>query len=150
MSTSTTASVARCGASHSRQSRPSRGRVSPLRSGRRAIIVGVATGLYPALIKAAFDAFDRKDMSALAYAVGQHRLPEQGETARGGNRDDDERAVGEGAHVLVTRVEADMQAALYAHLIDADLAQLGRESPAAFTQRFTGHRAQPACRPRRG
>ena len=30
-----------------------------------------------------------------------------------------------------------MQTALYAHLIDADLAQLGRESPAALTQRFT-------------
>ena len=30
-----------------------------------------------------------------------------------------------------------MQTALYGHLIDADLAQLGRESPAALTQRFT-------------
>jgi subfamily B ATP-binding cassette protein MsbA len=30
-----------------------------------------------------------------------------------------------------------MQTALYAHLIDADLAQLGRESPGALTQRFT-------------
>ena len=30
-----------------------------------------------------------------------------------------------------------MQAALYGHLIDSDLAQLGRESPAALTQRFT-------------
>jgi ABC-type multidrug transport system fused ATPase/permease subunit len=37
----------------------------------------------------------------------------------------------------VTRIEADMQAALYGHLIEADLAQLGRESPAALTQRFT-------------
>ncbi|MBE7248484.1 MAG: ABC transporter ATP-binding protein, partial [Actinomycetospora chiangmaiensis] len=38
---------------------------------------------------------------------------------------------------VVTRVEADMQAALYGHLIDSDLAQLCRESPAALTQRFT-------------
>ena len=38
---------------------------------------------------------------------------------------------------VVTRIEADMQTALYGHLIDADLAQLGRESPAALTQRFT-------------
>ncbi|MBL7590193.1 ABC transporter permease, partial [Escherichia coli] len=38
---------------------------------------------------------------------------------------------------VVTRVEADMQSALYSHLIDSDLAQLGRESPAALTQRFT-------------
>ncbi len=30
-----------------------------------------------------------------------------------------------------------MQAALYGHLIDSDIAQLGRETPAALTQRFT-------------
>ncbi|TFZ58205.1 ABC transporter ATP-binding protein [Methylorubrum sp. Q1] len=93
-------------------------------------VVGVATGLYPALIKAAFDAFDRKDMSALAYgpliviAVTSARgFALFGQTVL--------------TNRVVTRVEADMQAALYAHLIDADLAQLGRESPAAFTQRFT-------------
>jgi subfamily B ATP-binding cassette protein MsbA len=90
----------------------------------------LATGLYPALIKAAFDAFDRKDMSALAYgpliviAVTSARgFALFGQTVL--------------TNRVVTRVEADMQAALYAHLIDADLAQLGRESPAAFTQRFT-------------
>ncbi len=38
---------------------------------------------------------------------------------------------------VVTRIEADMQTALYGHFIDADLAQLQRESPAAMTQRFT-------------
>ena len=38
---------------------------------------------------------------------------------------------------VVTRIEADMQTALYGHMIDADLAQIGRESPAALTQRFT-------------
>ncbi len=93
-------------------------------------IVGAATGLYPALIKAAFDAFDRKDMGALAYgpliviAVTSARgFALFGQTVL--------------TNRVVTRVEADMQAALYAHLIDADLAQLGRESPAAFTQRFT-------------
>ncbi|MCP1559554.1 UNVERIFIED_ORG: subfamily B ATP-binding cassette protein MsbA [Methylobacterium sp. SuP10 SLI 274] len=93
-------------------------------------VVGVATGLYPALIKAAFDAFDRKDMSSLAYgpliviAVTSARgFALFGQTVL--------------TNRVVTRVEADMQAALYAHLIDADLAQLGRESPAAFTQRFT-------------
>ncbi|MCJ2030242.1 ABC transporter ATP-binding protein/permease [Methylobacterium sp. J-043] len=93
-------------------------------------VVGAATGLYPALIKAAFDAFDRKDMSALAYgpliviAVTSARgFALFGQTVL--------------TNRVVTRVEADMQAALYAHLIDADLAQLGRESPAAFTQRFT-------------
>ena len=93
-------------------------------------IVGAATGLYPALIKAAFDAFDHKDMGALAYgpliviAVTSVRgFALFGQTVL--------------TNRVVTRVEADMQAALYAHLIDADLAQLGRESPAAFTQRFT-------------
>ena len=93
-------------------------------------VVGAATGLYPALIKAAFDAFDHKDTSALAYgpvvviavtAVRGFAL--LGQTVL--------------TNRVVTRVEADMQAALYAHLIEADLAQLGRESPAAFTQRFT-------------
>jgi len=93
-------------------------------------VVGAATGLYPALIKAAFDAFDHKDPSALTYgpvvviavtAVRGFAL--LGQTVL--------------TNRVVTRVEADMQAALYGHLIEADLAQLGRESPAAFTQRFT-------------
>ncbi len=30
-------------------------------------VIGVATGFYPTLIKAAFDAFDAKDAGALAY-----------------------------------------------------------------------------------
>ena len=93
-------------------------------------LVGAATGLYPALIKGAFDAFDRKDASALAYgpliviAVTSIRgFALYGQTVL--------------TNRVVTRVEADMQAALYGHLIEADLAQLGRDSPAAFTQRFT-------------
>ncbi|SFG75268.1 ABC transporter ATP-binding protein [Methylobacterium gossipiicola] len=93
-------------------------------------IVGAATGFYPALIKGAFDAFDRKDTAALAYgplvviAITSIRgFALFGQTVL--------------TNRVVTRVEADMQAALYAHLIDSDLAQLGRESPAAFTQRFT-------------
>ncbi|WP_026597167.1 ABC transporter transmembrane domain-containing protein [Methylobacterium sp. 77] len=93
-------------------------------------IVGAATGLYPALIKGAFDAFDHKDPSALTYgpliviAITSIRgFALFGQTVL--------------TNRVVTRVEADMQAALYGHLIDSDLAQLGRESPAAFTQRFT-------------
>jgi subfamily B ATP-binding cassette protein MsbA len=93
-------------------------------------IVGAATGFYPALIKGAFDAFDAKDTAALAYgpliviAITSIRgFALFGQTVL--------------TNRVVTRVEADMQAALYAHLIDSDLAQLGRESPAAFTQRFT-------------
>ncbi|GJE80155.1 ABC transporter ATP-binding protein [Methylorubrum thiocyanatum] len=94
------------------------------------VIIGATTGLYPALIKAAFNTFDRKDTAALTYgplvviAVTSVRgFALFGQTVL--------------TNRVVTRVEADMQAALYAHLIDADLAQLGRESPAAFTQRFT-------------
>ncbi|MEH3146000.1 MAG: ABC transporter transmembrane domain-containing protein [Methylobacterium frigidaeris] len=93
-------------------------------------VVGASTGFYPTLIKGAFDAFDAKDAGALAYApilviavtsVRGFALFAQTVLT---NR-------------VVTRVEADMQAALYAHMIDSDLAQLDRESPASLTQRFT-------------
>ncbi|WP_457108330.1 ABC transporter ATP-binding protein [Methylobacterium sp. P5_C11] len=93
-------------------------------------LVGASTGLYPALIKAAFDAFDRKDSAAIAYGplvvivvTATRGFALYGQTVL--------------TNRVVTRVEADMQAALYGHLIDSDLAQLGRESPAALTQRFT-------------
>ncbi len=93
-------------------------------------LVGASTGLYPALIKTAFDAFDRKDAAAIAYGplvvivvTATRGFALYGQTVL--------------TNRVVTRVEADMQAALYGHLIDSDLAQLGRESPAALTQRFT-------------
>ncbi|KMO17877.1 ABC transporter permease [Methylobacterium platani JCM 14648] len=93
-------------------------------------VIGAATGFYPTLIKAAFDAFDAKDAGALAYgpalviavtAVRGFAL--LGQTVL--------------TNRVVTRIEADMQAALYSHMIEQDLAQLGRESPASLTQRFT-------------
>jgi subfamily B ATP-binding cassette protein MsbA len=94
-----------------------------------ALVAG-ATGLYPVLIKAAFDAFANRDETAILLAP----LFVVAVTAVKGfsllgltvltNR-------------VVTRIEADMQTALYGHLIEADLAQLGKESPAALTQRFT-------------
>jgi subfamily B ATP-binding cassette protein MsbA len=94
-----------------------------------AFVAG-ATGLYPVLIKAAFDAFANRDETAILLAP----LFVMVVTAVKGfsllgltvltNR-------------VVTRIEADMQTALYGHLIEADLAQLGQESPAALTQRFT-------------
>ena len=93
-------------------------------------VVGASTGLYPALIKAAFDAFERKDATAIAYGplvvilvTSLRGFSLFGQTVL--------------TNRVVTRVEADMQAALYGHLIESDLAQLGRESPAALTQRFT-------------
>ena len=93
-------------------------------------LVGASTGLYPALIKAAFDAFEHKDAAAVAYGplvvilvTSLRGFSLYGQTVL--------------TNRVVTRVEADMQAALYGHLIESDLAQLGRESPAALTQRFT-------------
>jgi subfamily B ATP-binding cassette protein MsbA len=94
-----------------------------------AVVAG-ATGLYPVLIKLAFEAFAAKDARAIMLAP---LFVIAVTTAKG--------FALYGLTVLtnkiVTRIETDMQAALYAHLIDADLAQLGRESPAALTQRFT-------------
>ncbi|HVL74092.1 MAG TPA: ABC transporter transmembrane domain-containing protein, partial [Beijerinckiaceae bacterium] len=93
-------------------------------------LVAGATGLYPILIKLAFDAFSARDAQAILLAP----LFVIAVTAVKGfsllgltvltNR-------------VVTRIEADMQKALYGHLIEADLAQIGRDSPAALTQRFT-------------
>jgi subfamily B ATP-binding cassette protein MsbA len=93
-------------------------------------LVSGATGLYPILIKAAFDAFDAKDAQAIMLAPlfvivvtsvkGFSLL-----------------ALTILTNKVVTRIEADMQTALYGHMIEADLAQIGRESPAALTQRFT-------------
>ena len=112
-------------------------------------VVAAATGLYPVLIKAAFEAFtnragsgapvkinlgfarwfvERRDVIifgpffvVLVTAIKGFALYAM---IRLTNR-------------VVTRVEADMQSALYGHLIDSDLAKLGQESPAALTQRFT-------------
>lgn len=93
-------------------------------------VIAAATALYPVLIKEAYDAFTARDANAIMLApifvivitsikgfalLGQTVLT---------NR-------------VISRIEADMQTALYTHLIDADLAQLGRESPATLTQRFT-------------
>jgi subfamily B ATP-binding cassette protein MsbA len=94
-----------------------------------ALVAG-ATGLYPILIARAYDAFAARDAGALVYAPA---LVVAVTAVKGfalyaqivlTNR-------------VVTRIEADLQAALYGHLIEADLAQIGRESPAALTQRFT-------------
>src|SRR3954471_13873863 len=94
-----------------------------------ALVAG-ATRLYPILIKAAFDAFSARDEQAILLAplfviavTSVKGFSLLGLTIL--------------TNRVVTRIEADMQTALYAHLIDADLAQLGRESPAALTQRFT-------------
>ncbi len=94
------------------------------------VIGGGATSLYPLLIREAFDALDMRNMEILYWGplvvivvtsikgfalYGQVVLTNQ----------------------VVCRVEADMQSTLYAHLIDLDLAQLQKDSPATLTQRFT-------------
>ncbi len=94
------------------------------------ILVAGATGLYPVLIKAAFDAFTAKDETAILLAP----LFVIGVTSVKGFS---LLALTVLTNRVVTRIEADMQTALYGHMIDADLAQIGRESPAALTQRFT-------------
>ena len=94
-----------------------------------AVIAG-ATGLYPVLIKLAFEAFAARDarliMVAPIFVIAVTLL--KGFALY---------ALTYLTNRVVTRIEADMQTALYAHLIDSDLAQLARESPAALTQRFT-------------
>jgi ATP-binding cassette, subfamily B, bacterial MsbA len=94
-----------------------------------AVIAG-ATGLYPVLIKIAFEAFAARDerliMVAPVFVIAVTTI--KGFALY---------ALTYLTNRVVTRIEADMQSALYAHLIDSDLAQLARESPAALTQRFT-------------
>jgi subfamily B ATP-binding cassette protein MsbA len=113
------------------------------------VLIACATGLYPILIKAAFEAFtnrsgtgapikinlivrrfvvDRQQAIALAPVLVVLVTAVKGFALY---------AMTVLTNRVVTRVEADMQSALYAHLIDADLAQLGRESAASLTQRFT-------------
>lgn len=94
-----------------------------------AIVAG-ATSLYTYLIKLAFDAFASRDASilklgpvvvvAVTFVRGFSLL-----------------ALTVLTNKVVTQIEADMQTALYGRMIEADLAQIGRESPAALTQRFT-------------
>jgi ATP-binding cassette, subfamily B, bacterial MsbA len=94
------------------------------------IVLAGASSFYPVVIKRAFDAFDQQNkrfVQIVPFVVilvttvkGFAMLAQSVLTNR-----------------VVTRIEADMQSALYASLIDADVAQLGREAPAALTQRFT-------------
>jgi ATP-binding cassette, subfamily B, bacterial MsbA len=94
------------------------------------ILISAATGLYPVLIKMAFDAFSAKDHAAITlgpfFVIAVTSV--KGFSLLG---------LTVLTNKIVTRIEADMQKALYARLIDADLAQLASESPAALTQRFT-------------
>lgn len=101
------------------------------------IVIGIAiltiaamASMYPYLIKIIFDAYDTQNkrlvqltpvfVIAVTTIKGFAMYIQTVLTNR-----------------VVTRVEADLQTALYKHLIDSDIAQLSRETPAALTQRFT-------------
>lgn len=116
------------------------------------VVIAATTSFYPLLIKAAFDAFaDPLTAEATGFVRRAERLVSKSLGIEIG-------VVNAVAVVVVivtaikgfsllaqtvmtnsvvSRIEADMQSALYAHLIDADLAQLQRENPASLTQRFT-------------
>ena len=116
------------------------------------IVIAATTSFYPLLIKAAFDAFaDPLTAEATGFVRRMERLVSKSIDIEIG-------VVNAVAFVVVlvtavkgfslltqtvmtnsvvSRIEADMQIALYGHLIDADLAQLQRENPASLTQRFT-------------
>ncbi len=116
------------------------------------VIIAATTSFYPLLIKAAFDAFaDPLTAESTGFVRRAERLVSKSIGIEIG-------VVNAVAIVVVivtaikgfsllaqtvltnsvvSRIEADMQSALYAHLIDADLAQLQRENPASLTQRFT-------------
>ncbi len=94
------------------------------------VIGGAATSLYPLLIREAFDALDMRNMELLYWGplvvivvTSIKGFALYGQVVL--------------THQVVCRVEADMQGALYTHLIDLDLAQLQKDSPATLTQRFT-------------
>jgi ATP-binding cassette, subfamily B, bacterial MsbA len=93
-------------------------------------VAAAANAAYPLMVKAGFEMLERKDfdMMLLAPVAVIAATSAKGFAMLGQNIL---------TNRFVTRIEADMQAALYAHLIDADLARLSRESPATLTQRFT-------------
>jgi subfamily B ATP-binding cassette protein MsbA len=113
------------------------------------VLVAASTGLYPVLIKAAFEAFSNRfgtgapikiNLGFTRWFIDRREAIVYGPvfvvlitSIKGFSL----YALTLLTNRVVTRIEADMQSALYAHLIDADLAQLGRESAAALTQRFT-------------
>jgi subfamily B ATP-binding cassette protein MsbA len=116
------------------------------------VVIAATTSFYPLLIKAAFDAFaDPLAAEATGFVRRMERLVSKSigieigvvnavavvvviVTAIKGFSLLTQTVM---TNSVVSRIEADMQTQLYAHLIDADLAQLQRENPASLTQRFT-------------
>ncbi|UZF90992.1 ABC transporter ATP-binding protein [Bosea sp. NBC_00550] len=116
------------------------------------VIIAATTSFYPLLIKAAFDAFaDPLTAESTGFVRRMERLVSKSINYEIGVVNAIATVVVivtaiKGFSLLaqtvmtnnvVSRIEADMQTALYGHLIDADLAQLQKENPASLTQRFT-------------
>ncbi len=93
-------------------------------------IVAAATSVYPLLINWAFEAFGKQDPWAIQTLPWLVLIAT---AARGGAKF----AQVYFTQQVVCRAEADMQFALYTHLVEADLEALSREPAAAWTQRFT-------------
>jgi subfamily B ATP-binding cassette protein MsbA len=94
------------------------------------LVIAAMSSMYPYIIKRAFDAFEARDeaflklVPVLVIAVTALRGFAMFAQLILTNR-------------VVSKVEADLQTSLFHHLIDADVAQIGRETPASLTQRFT-------------
>ena len=92
--------------------------------------IAAMSSMYPYIIKRAFDAFDEKDKVFLRWtpflviAVTAVRGFSMWAQLILTNR-------------VVSKVEADLQTSLFQNLIDSDITQLQRETPASLTQRFT-------------
>jgi subfamily B ATP-binding cassette protein MsbA len=116
------------------------------------VVIALTTSFYPLLIKAAFDAFadpltaestgfvrrmERLVSKSIGYEIGVINAVATVVVIVTAIKGFSLLAQTVMTNNVVSRIEADMQTALYGHLIDADLAQLQRENPASLTQRFT-------------
>ncbi|MGX5736867.1 ABC transporter ATP-binding protein [Bosea thiooxidans] len=116
------------------------------------VVIAATTSFYPLLIKAAFDAFadpltaestgfvrrmERLVSKSINYDIGVINAVATVVVIVTAIKGFSLLAQTVMTNRVVSRIEADMQTALYGHLIDADLAQLQKENPASLTQRFT-------------
>ncbi len=116
------------------------------------VVIAATTSFYPLLIKAAFDAFadpltaestgfvrrmERLVSKSIGYDIGVINAVATVVVIVTAIKGFSLLAQTVMTNNVVSRIEANMQTALYGHLIDADLAQLQRENPASLTQRFT-------------
>ncbi|HRK23323.1 MAG TPA: ABC transporter ATP-binding protein [Beijerinckiaceae bacterium] len=94
------------------------------------LVIAAMSSMYPYIIKRAFDAFDAKDEAFLKLTPVLVIMV----TAMRGFAMFAQLIL---TNRVVSKVEADLQTSLFHSLIDADVAQLSRETPASLTQRFT-------------